>query len=65
MTAAAALDHLVCRECGRVEDVDCVFEPAIELAGFHVERAEVTFWGVCPACARAASTSPAAAASLS
>lgn len=51
--------HLVCRECGRVEDVDCVVgEPACltpsSTHGFRVAEAEVTFWGICPACADAA-----------
>ncbi len=48
--------HIVCRDCGRIEDVDCVagsapcLHPA-QTHGFSVEVAEVTFWGVCPACA--------------
>ena len=47
--------HLVCRNCGRITDVDCVtgaapcLEP-IEAAGFVVDEAEVTFWGLCSAC---------------
>jgi len=47
--------HLVCRRCGAVTDVDCVvghapcLEPASD-AGFLVDEAEVTFWGICPAC---------------
>jgi Fe2+ or Zn2+ uptake regulation protein len=47
--------HLVCRTCGRIEDVDCVvgrrpcLEP-VETLGFHLVEAEVTFWGFCPAC---------------
>ena len=47
--------HLVCRQCGRVEDVDCVvgqrpcLEPAATL-GFLISEAEVTFWGLCPDC---------------
>jgi Fe2+/Zn2+ uptake regulation proteins len=47
--------HLVCRQCGRVEDVDCVvgrrpcLEPS-EAHGFDIDEAEVTFWGLCPAC---------------
>ncbi len=50
--------HLVCRSCGAVEDVDCVIgaAPCLEPSdahGFAVEAAEVTFWGVCPACASA------------
>jgi Fur family transcriptional regulator, stress-responsive regulator len=53
--------HLVCRQCGRTEDVDCVvgtrpcLEPASEL-GFTIDEAEVVFWGLCPACQKAASS---------
>jgi Fe2+ or Zn2+ uptake regulation protein len=48
--------HLVCTTCGRVEDVDCAVGAAPCLApsddhGFRVATAEVTFWGVCAACA--------------
>ncbi|WP_116051193.1 Fur family transcriptional regulator [Amycolatopsis palatopharyngis] len=47
--------HLVCRGCGRTEDVDCVHgaAPCLEpssAAGFVVEEAEVVFWGLCPDC---------------
>ena len=44
--------HLVCRRCGRTEDVDCVagerscLEPADE-HGFTIDEAEVVFWGLC------------------
>ena len=47
--------HLVCRRCGTVTDVDCAIgeapclEPA-DAAGFVVEEADVTYWGICPAC---------------
>jgi Fe2+ or Zn2+ uptake regulation protein len=47
--------HLVCRRCGVVADVDCVvghapcLEPASD-AGFVVDEADVTFWGICPGC---------------
>ncbi|MBA2640404.1 MAG: transcriptional repressor [Nocardioidaceae bacterium] len=49
--------HVVCRGCGRTEDVDCVVgaPPCITPVsdhGFAVEEAEVTFWGRCPACTR-------------
>lgn len=48
--------HAVCSRCGRVEDVDCVTGEAPCLhapapAGFAVMQAEVTFWGLCAACA--------------
>lgn len=47
--------HLVCRQCGRVEDVDCVIGAAPCLTpsdshGFAVAEAEVTFWGTCADC---------------
>ena len=47
--------HLVCRGCGRTEDVDCVegLAPCLDpswTAGFEVDEAEVVFWGRCPAC---------------
>ena len=50
--------HLVCSGCGRVEDVDCAVGPAPCLTpsdahGFSIAVAEVTFWGLCPACAEA------------
>jgi Fur family ferric uptake transcriptional regulator len=47
--------HLVCRVCGSVTDVDCVvgeapcLEPAGD-AGYLVDEADVTFWGICPDC---------------
>ncbi|WP_033343657.1 Fur family transcriptional regulator [Catenuloplanes japonicus] len=47
--------HIVCRGCGEIADVDCVVgrAPCLEphsAAGFAVDEAEVTFWGLCPAC---------------
>jgi Fur family ferric uptake transcriptional regulator len=45
----------VCRNCGTVTDAGCAaghamcVEPAAA-AGFEVGEAEVTFWGLCPAC---------------
>jgi len=47
--------HLVCRRCGRVADADCAagHTPCLEplaAAGFAIDRAEVTFWGLCPHC---------------
>lgn len=50
--------HLVCTECGAIEDVDCAVGPApcltpVDSRGFTLRAAEVTFWGVCPACAEA------------
>ena len=53
--------HLICSQCGAVEDVDCVVGAApcltpADAHGYAVQVAEVTFWGICPACANAAST---------
>jgi Fe2+ or Zn2+ uptake regulation protein len=50
--------HLVCRGCGRTEDVGCVAGewPCLKLAGervFVIDEAEVVFSGLCPACQRA------------
>jgi Fur family transcriptional regulator, stress-responsive regulator len=47
--------HLVCRRCGRTEDVDCAVgaAPCLEPSsadGFTVDEAEVVFWGRCPDC---------------
>ena len=47
--------RLVCRWCGRTEEVGCAIgdlpclTPA-RAAGFAVDEAEVVFWGLCPAC---------------
>lgn len=55
--------HIVCSRCAAVSDVDCVVGEAPCLtpskdAGFVIEAADVTFWGVCPDCqAREASAS--------
>jgi Fe2+ or Zn2+ uptake regulation protein len=47
--------HLVCTSCGSIADVDCAHGHAPCLtpsndSGYSVERAEVTFWGLCPSC---------------
>jgi len=47
--------HIVCRRCGAVADADCAtgHPPCLEppaSAGFAIDRAEVTFWGLCPQC---------------
>ncbi len=47
--------HLVCRSCGAIVDVDCAVgeTPCLTAAeghGFAVDEAEVTYWGLCPAC---------------
>jgi Fur family ferric uptake transcriptional regulator len=50
--------HLICSQCGAVQDVDCIVGEAPCLTpsdahGYALQAAEVTFWGVCPACATA------------
>jgi Fe2+ or Zn2+ uptake regulation protein len=47
--------HIVCRSCGTIADVDCAVgeRPCLDPGtdhGFEVDEAEVTFWGLCPAC---------------
>ncbi|MDJ1134393.1 Fur family transcriptional regulator [Streptomyces iconiensis] len=47
--------HLVCRGCGRIEDVDCTvgrapcLDPA-EDKGFRIDEAEIVWWGLCDRC---------------
>jgi Fur family transcriptional regulator, stress-responsive regulator len=53
--ARAGRHHIVCRRCGAVASVDRVAgdAPCLEAAasaGFSVEEADVTFWGLCAAC---------------
>lgn len=48
--------HLICRSCGRIEDVDCAKgeKPCLhpdDDSGFILDEAEVTYWGLCPSCA--------------
>jgi Fe2+ or Zn2+ uptake regulation protein len=47
--------HVVCRICQAVEDVDCAVgrRPCLtpsDTHGFLLDEAEVTYWGLCPAC---------------
>jgi len=47
--------HLICRICGRVEDVDCAVgsAPCLTAAdthGYEIDEADVAYWGRCPAC---------------
>src|SRR3954452_13942536 len=61
--------HLICRECGRLVDVDCAVGSAACLTasddmGYEIDQAEVAYWGRCPDCvrpSRAASSSKSAA----
>ncbi|MDN6429429.1 MAG: transcriptional repressor [Propionibacterium sp.] len=56
--------HLLCRMCGRLEDVACVVgeAPCLEPSddhGFTIEAVDVLFRGVCPSCRElAAATDP-------
>jgi len=47
--------HLICRNCGRVVDVDCAVGSAPCLMahddnGYQIDEAEVAYWGRCPDC---------------
>jgi Fe2+ or Zn2+ uptake regulation protein len=47
--------HVVCRDCGDVQDVDCAVGHAPCLtasddADFSIDEAEVVYWGRCPTC---------------
>ncbi|AVZ38493.1 MULTISPECIES: Fur family transcriptional regulator [unclassified Dietzia] len=47
--------HLVCRQCGRIEDVECAVghAPCLQADhdhGFLIDEAEVNYWGTCPEC---------------
>ncbi|QGN57256.1 Fur family transcriptional regulator [Nostocoides sp. HKS02] len=48
--------HVVCRSCGTIADIDCAVgaTPCLTASddqGFAIDEAEVTYWGLCPACA--------------
>lgn len=47
--------HLVCRDCGRMVDVDCSVGAAPCLTpgreeGYEIDEAEVIYWGRCATC---------------
>jgi len=47
--------HLICRLCENLIDVDCAVGKAPCLKakqdhGYEIDEAEVTYWGICPAC---------------
>ena len=55
--------HVVCTSCGAVADVDCVTGDAPCLhpsntAGYRVDTAEITFWGLCPSCSSSDTSVP-------
>ncbi|MFB4303274.1 Fur family transcriptional regulator [Actinomadura sp. NTSP31] len=56
--------HIVCRSCGAIADADCAVGEAPCLAapddsGFTIDEAEVIYWGLCPDCSTAQSSSSA------
>jgi Fur family ferric uptake transcriptional regulator len=47
--------HVICRNCQRIEDVDCAvgYAPCLQASdshGFAIDQAEVIYWGLCPDC---------------
>ena len=47
--------HVICRECGQMDDVDCAVGDtpcltAADNSGYRIDEAEVIYWGRCPAC---------------
>ncbi|MCC9074613.1 transcriptional repressor [Litorilinea aerophila] len=47
--------HLICRNCGRVVDVECAvgLAPCLtpsDTMGYEIDEAEVIYWGRCPSC---------------
>ena len=55
--------HVICRSCGAIADVDCAHGSAPCLTasddhGFSIDEAEVTYWGLCAACAGATGPQP-------
>ena len=53
--------HAICRYCGRVDDVDCALGTApcltaVDDMGYEIDEAEVIYWGRCPECATAESS---------
>jgi Fe2+ or Zn2+ uptake regulation protein len=54
--------HAVCRRCGAIADVDCAVgaTPCLTASGGHgyaVDEAEVIYWGLCPGCTTAHTSS--------
>lgn len=55
--------HLVCRLCHEIVDVECATgrAPCLEAsddAGYLIDEAEVTYWGICPRCQQSRSSTP-------
>ncbi len=56
-TRADAHHHMICRNCGRIEDMDAALDlerarRSAARAGFQADRAEVVVSGLCASCAR-------------
>ena len=54
--------HIICRTCNRVVDVDCAVGAApcltaADSSGYEIDEAEVIFWGRCPECVAASTSS--------
>ena len=58
----SAHHHLICRVCSQMVDIDCAVGegPCLTTpddSGYEIDKAEVIYWGRCPECASAASSS--------
>ena len=58
--------HVICRQCGRLENVDCAvdYTPCLTASddhGFEIDEAEVIYWGRCPMCRTRVGADPAEA----
>ena len=58
-TRAEAHGHLICRRCGRIDDMEIALDlgratRSAARAGFQPDRAEVVVSGLCASCARTA-----------
>jgi Fur family ferric uptake transcriptional regulator len=47
--------HVICRVCGKTDDVDCAagYTPCLTAAddsGYQIDEAEVIYWGTCAGC---------------
>lgn len=56
--------HLICRGCGDVFDIDCAVGEVPCLTadddhGFHIDEAEIVYWGHCPTCQATRTSVPA------
>ena len=56
--------HVICRDCGRVADVDCAVGlapclTAVDAKGYDIDEAEVVYWGRCADCRRRMTKPPA------